>query len=169
MVGRLRTSTSVRQVLRTMKGRFHQCLSMCKSLDVSGSSATNDKRNFEGLTADKLIYNYAIEMCQSAALEELFGLPEEVMFRRTHVNQSTNCLFTFTVLQALSDCPDLTTQLIATSQRPRRQATSEYLQGCCRETSLLSPETRHCPCLRQLHLTRSTSVKLRVYLGTRLF
>lgn len=34
----------------------------------------------ESISADKLIYNYAIEMCQSAALEELFGQPEEVIY-----------------------------------------------------------------------------------------
>ena len=28
-------------------------------------------------TADRIIYNYAIEQCQAAALDELFGNPEE--------------------------------------------------------------------------------------------
>ena len=28
-------------------------------------------------TADKILYNYAIEQCQAAALDELFGNPEE--------------------------------------------------------------------------------------------
>jgi len=60
-----------------MKGRFHHCLSVCKSLDVGGV-LSSEKKDLEGITADKLIYNHAIEMCQSAALEELFGNPEEV-------------------------------------------------------------------------------------------
>ncbi len=29
------------------------------------------------LTADRILYNYAIELCQSAALDELFGNPDE--------------------------------------------------------------------------------------------
>lgn len=39
-----------------------------------------DKKSVEGITADKIIYKHAIEMCQSAALEELFGNPDEVGF-----------------------------------------------------------------------------------------
>ena len=65
-----------------MKGRFHHCLSVCKSLDVGGV-ANSEKKDLEGITADKLIYNHAIEMCQSAALEELFGNPEEVCKNRS--------------------------------------------------------------------------------------
>lgn len=34
-------------------------------------------------TADKILYNYAIEQCQAAALDELFGNPEEC-FQRYH-------------------------------------------------------------------------------------
>lgn len=39
-----------------------------------------DKKDVEGITADKIIYKHAIDMCQSAALEELFGNPDEVCF-----------------------------------------------------------------------------------------
>ena len=39
-----------------------------------------DKKDVEGITADKIIYKHAIDMCQSAALEELFGNPDEVGF-----------------------------------------------------------------------------------------
>ena len=35
------------------------------------------------LTADRILYNYAIELCQSAALDELFGNPDEC-FQRYH-------------------------------------------------------------------------------------
>ncbi|KAI1292257.1 Serine/threonine-protein kinase ULK2 [Halotydeus destructor] len=86
IVGRLRTSSSVRQVLRTMKAKFHHCLSMCKSLEVNSVINSSDKKEIEKISADKLIYNYAIEMCQSAALEELFGNPEEC-FRRYQTAQ----------------------------------------------------------------------------------
>lgn len=37
-----------------------------------------DRKDLDSIIADKIIYKYAIEMCQSAALEELFGHPEEV-------------------------------------------------------------------------------------------
>jgi len=34
-------------------------------------------------TADRILYNHAIEQCQAAALDELFGNPEEC-FQRYH-------------------------------------------------------------------------------------
>lgn len=61
------------QVLRTMKNLFHECLAKCKALTSDTLIASLSKKELEGVSADKLIYNYAIEMCQSAALEELFG------------------------------------------------------------------------------------------------
>lgn len=79
------------KVLRNMKGRFHQCLSMCKSLDAT--NVLNAKQELEGISADKLIYNHAIEMCQSAALEELFGNPEEVSARTSTTQTLRNDAF----------------------------------------------------------------------------
>lgn len=76
---RLRNSSSVRQVLRLLKDKFHHCLNMCKALDYQTTLTTTvGKAALELITPDKLIYDYAIEMCQTAALEELFGHPEEV-------------------------------------------------------------------------------------------
>ncbi|XP_076364482.1 serine/threonine-protein kinase unc-51-like isoform X4 [Tachypleus tridentatus] len=80
--GRLSPSTSVRSVLHTMKEQFHYCLNMCKALNSPGilQAAGVDPTTYT-ITADQLIYHYAIEMCQSAALEELFGNPEECFCR----------------------------------------------------------------------------------------
>lgn len=41
--------------------RFRQALSVCKELSSSGTVAAIDSRT-STITADKLIYNYAIEM-----------------------------------------------------------------------------------------------------------
>lgn len=85
--GRLRNSSSVRQVLRLLKEKFHHCLNMCKTLDYHTTlSSTIGKAALELIAPDKLIYDYAIEMCQTAALEELFGHPEEC-FKRYHKAQ----------------------------------------------------------------------------------
>lgn len=66
-------------VLRLLKDKFHHCLNMCKSLDYQATlTSTIGKAALELIAPDKLIYDYAIEMCQTAALEELFGHPEEV-------------------------------------------------------------------------------------------
>ncbi|RWS17161.1 serine/threonine-protein kinase unc-51-like protein [Dinothrombium tinctorium] len=85
-VGRLRTSSTVRHLLREMKDRFHLCLSKCKSIDGNKLFTSANLKGLEGITADRLIYDYAIEMCQSAALEELFGQPQEC-FRRYQTAQ----------------------------------------------------------------------------------
>lgn len=85
--GRLRNSSSVRQVLKLLKEKFHHCLNMCKMLDYQTTlSSTIGKAALELIAPDRLIYDYAIEMCQTAALEELFGHPEEC-FRRYHKAQ----------------------------------------------------------------------------------
>lgn len=84
---RLRNSSSVRQVLRLLKDKFHHCLNMCKSLDYQATlSSSVGKAALDLIAPDKLIYDYAIEMCQTAALEELFGHPEEC-FKRYHTAQ----------------------------------------------------------------------------------
>lgn len=59
-----------------LKHRFHECLNSCKSLDAK--SIINKKTELQGISADRIIYKHAIDMCQSAALEELFGNPDEV-------------------------------------------------------------------------------------------
>lgn len=60
---------------------------MCKSLDYQTTlSSTIGKAALELIAPDKLIYDYAIEMCQTAALEEMFGQPEEC-FKRYHTAQ----------------------------------------------------------------------------------
>lgn len=67
-----------RSVLKTLKLRFHQCLSACKSLDTKSINKQMEKSDLQGITADRIIYKHAIDLCQSAALEELFGNPDEV-------------------------------------------------------------------------------------------
>ena len=51
-------------------------------------------------TADRILYNHAIEQCQAAALDELFGNPEECFqvhnlcqFQFFNINQEYTILF----------------------------------------------------------------------------
>ncbi|XP_076312499.1 serine/threonine-protein kinase unc-51-like [Tachypleus tridentatus] len=66
---RLKPSPQVHAVLHSVKKHFHYCLNMCKALNSSGILQATSCN----ITADRLLYDYAIEMCQSAALVELFG------------------------------------------------------------------------------------------------
>src|SRR6218665_342103 len=72
--GRLGTSNNVRCVLRVMKDKYHKCVDICKDLNRT------EIKSLENISADKLLYDYAIKMCQTGAIEELVGVREEVRF-----------------------------------------------------------------------------------------
>ncbi|XP_076653764.1 serine/threonine-protein kinase unc-51-like protein Atg1 isoform X2 [Halictus rubicundus] len=78
--GRLQPTASVKDVVNTMNEKFRSCLAECKQLNSAGLLHQT------GATADKILYNHAIQMCQSAALDELFGNPAEC-FQRYHTAQ----------------------------------------------------------------------------------
>lgn len=62
-----------------MNNYYHQCLNLCRQLHFKGVGHHPDVNpHHAAITADKLIYSYAIEMCQTAALDELFDNPQEV-------------------------------------------------------------------------------------------
>ncbi|XP_008552551.1 serine/threonine-protein kinase unc-51 [Microplitis demolitor] len=78
--GRLQPTANVKEVVNTMNDKFRICLTECKQLNSAGLLRQT------GATADKILYNHAIQMCQSAALDELFGNPAEC-FQRYHTAQ----------------------------------------------------------------------------------
>ncbi|XP_011311966.1 serine/threonine-protein kinase unc-51 [Fopius arisanus] len=78
--GRLQPTASVKEVVSTMNDKFRSCLAECKQLNSAGLLRQTLS------TADKILYNHAIQMCQSAALDELFGNPAEC-FQRYHTAQ----------------------------------------------------------------------------------
>lgn len=65
-------------VLATLNERFRHCISMTKMLNSENILTESGlEPHSTALTADRILYNYAIELCQSAALDELFGNPDE--------------------------------------------------------------------------------------------
>ena len=79
---RLEPSTSVKNTLATLNERFRHSLSMSKMLNaenVLGESGISPADTTA--SADRLLYQYAIEQCQSAALDELFNNPGECVQR----------------------------------------------------------------------------------------
>ncbi|KAJ8932424.1 hypothetical protein NQ314_014681, partial [Rhamnusium bicolor] len=76
--GQLRPSTTVKTVVSTLNTKFRTTLQECKQLNSTGLL---NKVGSTSVTADKILYNHAIQMCQSAALDELFGNPEECFQR----------------------------------------------------------------------------------------
>ncbi|XP_067685830.1 serine/threonine-protein kinase unc-51-like isoform X2 [Haliotis asinina] len=86
--GRLHSSNALKSVLKQMNDYYHRCVLECRQLHqrLGTTCKTPLTPQLVVATADKLIYNYAIEMCQGAALDELFGNPKEC-FRRYTVAQ----------------------------------------------------------------------------------
>lgn len=85
---RLQSANSLRNVLSQMNELYVFCIEKCRVLHQKLGSSCKTPLTPQMVinTADKLIYNYAIEQCQSAALDELFGNPKEC-FRRYTVAQ----------------------------------------------------------------------------------
>uniref|UniRef100_A0A3Q1CCD6 non-specific serine/threonine protein kinase n=1 Tax=Amphiprion ocellaris TaxID=80972 RepID=A0A3Q1CCD6_AMPOC len=74
--GHLVTSATVKQVIRKLNELYKNCVTYCRSLNNRLQTFLLDKQklmdHFNGLTAEKLIYNHTVHMVQSAALDEMF-------------------------------------------------------------------------------------------------
>lgn len=60
--------------------RNKYCVILMESKKLNGSGLVK-KANANNITADKILYDHAIQMCQTAALDELFGNPEDCFSR----------------------------------------------------------------------------------------
>ncbi|XP_075051261.1 serine/threonine-protein kinase ULK2 [Mixophyes fleayi] len=83
--GKLTPSSAVKQVVKSMNERYKFCISMCKKLTEQLNHFFSDKQRFvdeiNSVTAEKLIYNCAVDMVQSAALDEMFQQTEDIAYR----------------------------------------------------------------------------------------
>uniref|UniRef100_A0A8I3VZK1 non-specific serine/threonine protein kinase n=1 Tax=Callithrix jacchus TaxID=9483 RepID=A0A8I3VZK1_CALJA len=83
--GKLSPSTAVKQVVKNLNERYKFCIAMCKKLTEKLNRFFSDKQRFideiNSVTAEKLIYNCAVEMVQSAALDEMFQQTEDIVYR----------------------------------------------------------------------------------------
>ncbi|XP_067864549.1 serine/threonine-protein kinase ULK2 isoform X1 [Heptranchias perlo] len=83
--GKLNPSTAVKQVVKNLNDRYKCCISFCKKLTEKLNRFFSDKQRFvdeiNSVTAEKLIYSYAVEMVQSAALDEMFQQTEDITYR----------------------------------------------------------------------------------------
>uniref|UniRef100_A0A8C5LEA0 non-specific serine/threonine protein kinase n=1 Tax=Jaculus jaculus TaxID=51337 RepID=A0A8C5LEA0_JACJA len=72
-------------VVKNLNERYKFCITMCKKLTEKLNRFFSDKQRFideiNSVTAEKLIYNCAVEMVQSAALDEMFQQTEDIAYR----------------------------------------------------------------------------------------
>uniref|UniRef100_H9G483 non-specific serine/threonine protein kinase n=1 Tax=Anolis carolinensis TaxID=28377 RepID=H9G483_ANOCA len=82
---KLNLSTAVKQVVKNLNERYKFCICMCKRLTEKLNRFFSDKQRFvdevNSVTAEKLIYSCAVEMVQSAALDEMFQQTEDIAYR----------------------------------------------------------------------------------------
>jgi serine/threonine-protein kinase ULK/ATG1 len=107
-----------------LNNKYKHCLITCKQLSAQEELATRDEMKGVPLTADKLLYLHAIELCLSAASLEFFGKAEEVrniwlfffviksnfLFKCIQPYTEAQILFHSLSQQAMTDCDRLILQ-----------------------------------------------------------
>ncbi|XP_015240484.1 PREDICTED: serine/threonine-protein kinase ULK2 [Cyprinodon variegatus] len=82
---KLNPSTAVKQVVKGLNERYKSCIAFCRHLTDKLNHFFSDKQRFvdeiNSVTAEKLIYNHAVEIVQSAALDEMFKQTEDIAYR----------------------------------------------------------------------------------------
>ncbi|VDM45584.1 unnamed protein product [Toxocara canis] len=69
----LHPSPAVQHVLNQLNDKYHQCLMRSQELASLGLPAADPAMAV--ISAERIMYKHAIDLCQSAALDELFGNP----------------------------------------------------------------------------------------------
>lgn len=72
-------------MVKSLNERYKSCISLCRRLTDKLNHFFSDKQRFvdeiNSVTAEKLIYNHAVETVQSAALDEMFQQTEDIAYR----------------------------------------------------------------------------------------
>uniref|UniRef100_A0AAQ5Y156 non-specific serine/threonine protein kinase n=1 Tax=Amphiprion ocellaris TaxID=80972 RepID=A0AAQ5Y156_AMPOC len=80
-----KASAFILSVVKNLNDRYKSCISLCRRLTDKLNHFFSDKQRFvdeiNSVTAEKLIYNHAVEMVQSAALDEMFKQTEDIAYR----------------------------------------------------------------------------------------
>nr|CAD2203030.1 unnamed protein product [Meloidogyne enterolobii] len=71
---KLHPSPAVQNVLNQLNEKYHHCLTRSQMLASHGIPGQDPQMMV--VSAERLMYQHAIELCQSAALDELFGKPQ---------------------------------------------------------------------------------------------
>ncbi|CAG0916773.1 unnamed protein product [Notodromas monacha] len=90
---RLQSSSAVRQVVSDLHMRFQSCLAKVHKVYDAGPHSRDELHQCLGLiSADKLLYQHAIQMCQAAALDELVGVSHKSCLKYQTAQILLHCL-----------------------------------------------------------------------------
>ncbi|CAF0816387.1 unnamed protein product [Adineta steineri] len=98
--GKLHATVGVRNAVGDLNNKYKHCLIMCKQLSTQEELLTHDEMKGVTLTADKLLYLHAIDLCLNAASLEFFGKAQECIGPYTQAQ----VLFHSLSQQATTDC-----------------------------------------------------------------
>lgn len=70
----LHPSPAVQNVLNVLNDKYHQCL--VRSQELASLGLPGQDPAMAVISAERIMYKHAIELCQTAALDELFGNPQ---------------------------------------------------------------------------------------------
>ncbi|CAF4259194.1 unnamed protein product [Rotaria socialis] len=104
--GKLHSTDTVRTAVSDLNNKYKYCLVMCKRLSTQQEFVAHDELKGVSLTADKLLYLHAIELCLNTASLEFFGKAEECVQPYTEAQ----VLFHSLSQQAITECDRLTLQ-----------------------------------------------------------
>ncbi|CAF1164365.1 unnamed protein product [Rotaria sordida] len=104
--GKLHPTAIVRTAVSDLNNKYKYCLIMCKQLSTQEELVSRDEMKGVPLTADKLLYLHAIELCLNAASLEFFGKAQECVQPYTEAQVLFHCLSQ----QAMTDCDRLILQ-----------------------------------------------------------
>ncbi|CAF3804076.1 unnamed protein product [Adineta steineri] len=74
---KLHPTAIVRTAVNDLNNKYKHCLIMCKQLSAQQELVTSDDMKGVPVTADKLLYLHAIDLCLTAAGSEFFGKAEK--------------------------------------------------------------------------------------------
>ncbi|CAG0899560.1 unnamed protein product, partial [Cyprideis torosa] len=90
---RLMPSTALKQVVKDLHARFQEAKNAVQEVNKTGILRKPDlQEKLNRMSADKMLYDHAIEMCQSAALDELVGKSESCLERYQMSQIVLHCL-----------------------------------------------------------------------------
>ncbi|CAF0716148.1 unnamed protein product [Brachionus calyciflorus] len=95
---RLKTTEKVKKILKQLNNMYKFCLYQSKQLYITEFNRNKWNTEKISLSADKLLYIHAIELCREASMEEFFGKPQNCVSMYKEAQLIFHCLTQQSVL-----------------------------------------------------------------------
>lgn len=132
-----------RTAVHDLNNKYKHCLIMCKQLSGQEELLTCDELKDVSITADKLLYLHATELCFNAASSEFFGRAREVREKKTRRKVQRRFVLVYSPVYRSSSS---FSQFNSTSSDRTWSSDSSSISWSCWTTFTLSSKsgTYHC-------------------------